>query len=848
MTIVNSDGAAGATINASSAANADVVKTIIASSRGKKYPIYLLGNTLANSLLGSAGDDTINAATGNNSLTGGKGNDIFICGGGYDVITDYTNSSGNSDTIQISYSDFDTYKVDGNDVILVNSTSNKDLIKVINGKGKYLNIINTSGSDTSKSMIYNDPNSLLITGTSGNDSLTALKDRTTLTGGKGKDTLVYSSGEVHISDYTAGQDVIQIDRKDYTGYHVWGSDLYFSFSDTNSANVLWVYNGAGKKISTVINGQASVGTYKDNESYVLTSKATTVDGNDSGMTKFVTFDASSLKVSTIITGNKSLNNVLKGGAGADTLDGGDSGTTKTDDLLIGGKGKDTFVYRGGDDVISDYVAGQDVVKLIGSTMSNYEVSGKDIVATLSNGTLTIKNGLDKQIDFITSTNAADTTNSKVYNDSTKKIFAKSDSDEVYSDTTGVVTFIDASKKSSPIGIISSVSSTIKGTAKADSIVGGASIIAGAGNDTIETRSVDSTITGGKGKDVFVIGRNGAGLSTTITDYTAGQDIIQLESNITLSQVVFANDGDSETDIEFKFSNNSSLVVQNGIKISGTKVTPQKITIIDGAGNKLNRTYLQNSLSIGNNDGDTINLSLAYNSSIVSADASSRGAQYPISLIGNAKANTLKGGKGNDTITANGNSNQIYGMAGADIITVNSSSANNTIIGGAGNDTIYSNNLQNVIKYTTGEGADVIVNFSANNEIFLGSAKTKVTKAENVDNDYVLTIGTGSLTIKNLDSSTAVTVTSYDGGKTVYNETTTERSYNERVEEAWFTSIESSEFDIALDDIINTSPNAVLFNSTESLTRIDEEMIGSTELTNGSKELWSEEKNKQGRLK
>ena len=74
--------------------------------------------------------------------------------------------------------------------------------------------------------------------------------------------------------------------------------------------------------------------------------------------------------------------ILNGGAGADLLDGGE-GSDKLDggdglDTLIGGKGNDTlsggagadvFIYADGDgkDVITDYAADEDVIKMTSGT-------------------------------------------------------------------------------------------------------------------------------------------------------------------------------------------------------------------------------------------------------------------------------------------------------------------------------------------------------------------------------------------------------------------------------------------------------------------------------------------------
>ena len=96
------------------------------------------------------------------------------------------------------------------------------------------------------------------------------------------------------------------------------------------------------------------------------------------------------------------NDKLLGDAGNDTLNGGIG-----NDTLTGGAGNDVFVYEGGNDLITDYTA-QDSIKLSNGTITNTEYQSRDVIFTIGNGTLTVKNGKGKNISVTDSSNQTQT--------------------------------------------------------------------------------------------------------------------------------------------------------------------------------------------------------------------------------------------------------------------------------------------------------------------------------------------------------------------------------------------------------------------------------------------------------
>ena len=235
------------------------------------------------------------------------------------------------------------------------------------------------------------------------------------------------------------------------------------------------------------------------------------------------------------------------------------------------------------------------------------------------------------------------------------------------------------------------------------------------------------------------------------------------------------------------------------------------------------------------------------------------------MIGNSKADTLKGGKGadviraisnsyvvanagNDTVSVTGGYDSIDGSAGNDEIYITGSTGHNTVIGGAGNDYIQLSGGNNVVSYTTGNGNDTVYNFvESTDKIYLGSAKTKITKSDYSNGEFTFTIGKGKLILENIGTDTGVTVTDYSGVSTVYTDnmvataTTVSKDVSSKaafiernyiVNDTWFTSVDGSiAFDnVEIDNFIRESDNvAVVSGDNQILSQIknnfDDDLLG-----------------------
>ena len=255
-----------------------------ASSRTKK--IEIVGNAKNNSIRGGSGEDILRGGSGNDTLTGGKGNDRFVHSAGNDVITDYTTK----DKIYLSNTEINGTSFDVEDLIL--ETDNGS-IKILEGKGSQITIVDSAGIETTKTygvlpsgLKYDTNNTILIAkksfsddtinladyvttvktvnakaltedveiignklgnslvGGSGADNLNGGSGNDTLTGNGGNDIFVHYTGNDYITDYTAGEDIIQLENTEIKSWTVGANDVTFK----TSTGSLTVKNAVGKEI------------------------------------------------------------------------------------------------------------------------------------------------------------------------------------------------------------------------------------------------------------------------------------------------------------------------------------------------------------------------------------------------------------------------------------------------------------------------------------------------------------------------------------------------------------------------------------------------------------------------
>ena len=315
------------------------------------------------------------------------------------------------------------------------------------------------------------------------------------------------------------------------------------------------------------------------------------------------------------------NDYLAGQYGNNTLNGG-----KGDDQLVGGSGNDTFRYANGDgnDTISnfnssgsdlleitginDYTEGQDTLKILVGTIDKTELAngGKDLVFTVGNGKVTLKDAATKNIkifneyesvsytvsdkridlgedytgllnanDYLSSVTSIDATHAKqavtvtgnaqnnyiwaastggtyrggdgndymVCGLSNSYLYGESGNDELYGDQGN--DYLDG-------GIGNDI---LNGYGGNDTLYGGTGddrLFGGNGDDELHGGSGNDTLYGGTGGDVFWYD----GGNDTIYDYEVGTDIIRLSTaDIWMGDIV-------GKDVKLTLSNGNIITVKN----------------------------------------------------------------------------------------------------------------------------------------------------------------------------------------------------------------------------------------------------------------------------------------------
>ena len=507
-------------------------------------------------------------------------------------------------------------------------------------------ISGTSGNDSLTGTSAAD----LIYGFGGNDILDGAAGADALVGGLGDDTYVVDNVSDFVIEnvnegtdlvkssvtYTIGSNVENLTLTGTTAINGTGNALDNTLIGNSAVNTLT--GGAGNDIldggvgADILAGGAGDDTYVvDNASDVITENANDgIDTVQSSVTYTLASNVENLTLTgvaaTNATGN-TLNNVLIGNGAANTLNGG-AGT----DTMIGGAGNDTYVVDNSNDVIIEYVNGG--VDLVQSSVTYALVDNVENL-TLT-GTVAI-NGTGNDLDNV-----------------------------------------------------------ITGNSAANTLVGGV------GDDTLNGGASSDTMIGGAGNDTYVIDNAG---DVVIENLNEGTDLVQSSitnilganvENLTLTGTTAINGTGNELD-NILIGNSAVNILTGGAGNDTLNGAAGADTMIGGVGNDI---YIVDStgdiVTENANEGiDTVQSSVTYtlgnnieNLTLTGTTAiNGTGNALDNVLIGNSAINTLTGGAGNDTLD---------GGAGADKLT-----------GGTGNDLYIVDNTADVITENANEGADTV---------------------------------------------------------------------------------------------------------------------------------------------
>lgn len=275
-------------------------------------------------------------------------------------------------------------------------------------------------------------------------------------------------------------------------------------------------------------------------------------------------DGSSVTSEVILAGN-SKNDLIKGGQGKTSLWGGGA----SNDTLQGGSGRDMFWFGAGDgnDVVTNYASGNDVINLYSGSLTSFGRNGNNLKLNMNDGSsLTVQSSPDAVVLY--STDAVHISGAKIGDSNKASVISYTEAASSYFGGSGRDTlqvsgggnknvWLDGSqgKSYASIEIIDGSESTgadqLVGSSAAESIQGGkgqASLWGGAGsaNDTLRAGSGDTHLFYGYGE------------GNDVLQYTGTNDRVVLY-NIGLDQLTGADIGSN--DVKIRTTANHTLTVQ-----------------------------------------------------------------------------------------------------------------------------------------------------------------------------------------------------------------------------------------------------------------------------------------------
>ncbi len=518
---------------------------------------HLFGQGTADTLDGGAGNDRLHGGNGNDQLKGGAGNDVlaggrgadayqYAAGWGQDVVDDLQRSERQTDTDDALDDDealntiqFDatvtaasiTLQRSGNDLLLRHKTT-ADVIRVQAyfepQEGNGLFQVRFAGG-TVWNAAYIDQQVNTVTGTAGNDTLTALAgggdvvglagaDRLTgrggndrLYGGAGADTLAGAGGD-DLLDGGKGADAMAGGL---------GNDTYVADSTGDS-----VTEQAGSGQDTV----------RSSISWVLGANV-----EDLTLTGAAAINA---------TGN-ALDNTLTGNAAANVLDGKGG-----DDVMAGGAGNDTYIVAQANDTTVELAnGGVDTVKAgiswaLAANVEHLTLTGAGAINGTGNALANVIQG-NAAANVLNGGAGADTLQGGAGNDTyvvdhtgdTVTELAAQGTDQVNAYVNWVLgahlenlTLLGTAALN---GTGNALNNVLTGNAGANTLTGGL------GADTLDGKAGADILKGGAGNDIYWLGR-GHGADTLVeADATAGnRDVLRFAADVTANQLWFRKLGNN----------------------------------------------------------------------------------------------------------------------------------------------------------------------------------------------------------------------------------------------------------------------------------------------------------------
>ena len=880
---VTLDASYNATIQ--TGAGADSVKfggsnNTINTGDGADTLSFTYGNDSLNVVDLGDGDDSATVHGYQNSLLGGDGKDtVFVSGSnhtlnmgaGDDSIYEYTNSAGGNYFLSDSGNDT-IWNFQASDKLVIAGDYATQKVLTYSG-GQYVDISVSLMSDDSVTgtvllkqalASFTDTanivtveaaaeNPLLITLTDNRETYTSTLNGATVLALAGHDIIINTASNVSL-DGGAGDDAIY----------------------NNSGTNVSINGGTGNDTLNNVKGSNVIIIDEEGDDYLYNSEGSnvTMDGG-TGNDTLINSEGSNVTMDGG-TGNDSIENTglgsnvtISGGDGSDTIynnsfdvsiDGGDGDDIITNSInnysiqksnatISGGAGNDsivnvdavnvTFKYSDGDGLDTVYGFNATSTLKIGGGTDTYSIteSGSDIIVTVGDGSITLKDAASlsavnisgKEVNplLITLTEGADTYDNTLDG---ATILALAGDDTIYNSSLGSDVSID-------------------GGAGDDRVINRASsvsIAGGAGNDYISNYyGTNLFISGGDGNDSI------SNTGTTIQSANGDQTIMSAD-NATLD----GGDGDDDinsdgSNVSINAGNGNNLIRNGGSNVSINAGDGDDYISSDGSNVSINAGDGNNFIYNGHGDGISINAgtgndsntndegvnalinagdgadsirNFAYNVTINAGDGNDTITNYRSAVDSKAATNVdINAGAGNDSIDNSGDSVSIDAGDGDDTITT--SGANVTVTGGKGDDSITTSGANVTFTYNDGDGLDTVYGFNATSTLKIGG-DTGTYSTQTSGNDIVVTVGDGSITLKDAASLSSVNISGKEVNPLLITLTEDADTYSNSVEGATIQALGG-------DDTITNSGDNVSISGGDGDDSITNEAVEDVTITTGA---------------
>jgi Ca2+-binding RTX toxin-like protein len=730
------------------------------------------GDTLSGieNLNGSGFDDTLTGDAGNNVINGGAGNDLIIGGAGADQMdggigTDTVSYANATAGVVVAFSATDQYGIGFqyanhaaggimgdatgdtyanfeiftgtafNDQVYGSSTTSMTYYL---GAGNdvfdnyyYANTVDIVYGGEGNDTIWTGGGNDVLDGGTGNDTLYGEDGNDTLIGGAGADYLDGGNG-TDTADYSASNAGVTVNLATGTG----------KGGDAEGDKLVAIENVTGSAFNDVLTGDAGANVLsggKGDDTLVGSGGGDTMDGGDGIDTADYSNSTAAVIVNLVtgtgaggyaqgdklisienvtgsafddtLTGDAG-NNVIVGGAGNDVIDGG-AGT----DYIYGGDGNDIITGGEGND-FEFGGAGNDTF-LVEWSYSGDHYDGGDGIDTFS-ADVPVLNQYAQYIDLATGTN-----NWQDQFISIENLIGSAVADKFWG-TDGVNVFYGRDGDD-----------LLDGRGGDDKLYGengNDTLIGGAGNDLLDGGAGDDLLIGGTGADTLI---GGSGIDTA--DYSASSagvkvnlatgagsggdaegDTLSGIENVTGSDFNDVLTGDANANVLHAGKGDDTLVG------SGGGDTMDGGDGIDTADYSNSNAAVAVNLALGTGSGG-----FAQGDKLISIE-NITGSDFNDVLTGDANANVLHAGKGDDLLVGSGGGDTMDGGDGidtADYSASNAAVAVNLALGTGLGGTAEGDKLISIENVTgsafddklTGDAGNNVLNGGAGNDTLIGGA-------------------------------------------------------------------------------------------------------------------------------